>query len=65
MESEEDAYNWAYGAADIDSTSIDYFEDHISYCFNQYELGSYAAGTYTVNVSYEELNGHAELTRVK
>ena len=65
MKSEEDAYNWAYGAADIDSTSIDYFEDHISYCFNQYELGSYAAGTYTVNVSYEELNGHAELTRVK
>ena len=65
MESEEDAYNRAYDVAYIYSTSIDYFEDHITYCFNQYELGSYAAGIYKVNVSYEELNGHAELTRVK
>lgn len=65
MNSEEDAYNWAYGAAYIDSTSIYYYGDHITYCFNQYELGSYAAGIYEVSVSYEELNGHAELTRMK
>ena len=65
LQSEENAYNTAYGEADIDSTSIDYFEDYITYCFNQYELGSYAAGIYTVNVSYEELNGHAEMTRAK
>ena len=65
MDSEEDAYDAAYGVADIGSTSIYYYDDHITYCFNQYELGSYAAGVYVVSVSYEELNGHAELTRVK
>ena len=65
MDSEEGAYNAAYEKADIDSKSIDYFDDHITYCFEQYQLGSYAAGEYEVNVSYEELNGHAELTRVK
>ncbi len=49
----------------LNSTNIHYYDDHITYCFNVYEMGAYCEGEYLVDVSYEELNGNKELTRVR
>ena len=61
----DDSYDGAYSLASFDSTSIRYYDDHITYCFDVYEMGTYADGEYRVDVTYEELNGHSTLTRVK
>ena len=44
----------------VDSSNISYYDDHITYHFGEYNIG-----TYEVDVSYEELNGHAKLTRMQ
>ncbi|SFU81267.1 DUF3298 domain-containing protein [Butyrivibrio sp. INlla21] len=62
---EEKLYNEAYERASIDSSNISYYDDHATYCFNVYELGSYASGEYKVDIPYEELNGNSKLTRNK
>ena len=62
---ESDAYDSAYSLTSFDSTSIGYYGDHITYCFNVYEIGSYADSEYLVDVTCEELNGNPELTRVR
>ena len=49
----------------FDSTNIRYYNDHITYCFNIYEMGAYCDGEYLVDITYEELNGNKELTRVR
>ncbi|MBO4458073.1 MAG: hypothetical protein J5802_10160 [Butyrivibrio sp.] len=63
--SESDCYDSAYKLVSFDSTNIRYYDDHITYCFNVYEMGSYAASEYLIDVTYEELNGNKELTRVR
>ncbi len=63
--SENDAYNAVKNGASIDSTYIYYAKDHFTYCFGIYELGAYCDGEYRVDVPYEELNGNANLTRVR
>ena len=64
-ESETEAYDVAYESVSFDSSFISYYDDHITLGFGWAGSASADAPAYEIAIPYEELNGHAELTRVK
>lgn len=67
-DSETEAYNEAYAGATfdpVDSSFIGYHDDYITLGFGWGGSASADTPAYTIDIPYEELNGHAELTRVK
>jgi len=62
---QDDAYEAAYNAVTTDENNLFFYDDNVVYCFQTYELGCYADGELHISLSYDELNGHSTMTRVR
>ena len=60
-ESADEVYDEAYERADLDATMVEFEETGILVMYSPYDMGPYASGFISVEISYEELLGRSAL----
>lgn len=63
-ETSDEVYDQAYESVSLVGGDIFWYEDHATYVFPPYELGSYAAGFIEIEIPYEDLFGASTLSRL-
>ena len=63
-ETKEDLYNSYYEMASFESTNLQYYSDHVTLAYMQYDISSYAEGRHDIDIRYEVLIGEASLSLI-
>ena len=53
---DEAIYHNAYEQAGFDTTHLDFYEDHVTLVYYQYEIAYYAAGCFYIDIPYEDFH---------
>lgn len=53
---DESIYHNAYEQAGFDTTHLDFYEDHVTLVYYQYEIAYYAAGCFYIDIPYEDFH---------
>ncbi|MCR4756711.1 MAG: RsiV family protein [Butyrivibrio sp.] len=53
---DESIYHNAYEQAGFDTTHLEFYEDHVTLVYYQYEIAYYAAGCFYIDIPYEDFH---------
>lgn len=53
---DESIYQDAYEQAGFDTTHLEFYEDHVTLVYYQYEIACYAAGCFYIDIPYEDFH---------